>query len=280
MVDVDFEWFDPQPGVDFHGIKTLLRQLFDADAQMFDLSALTDLILEQPLLGSTVKVDGNETDPYAFLTILNIKQHLVGKHRLMIFFWFHYLPFLKEKPAVRDLVQYLNGRATKSTSPGISGVMNSAQVTVGLILTERLINVPTEVAPPMYKMLLEEIQWAIEEKEPYAFTHFLLISKTYQELESQADEEDDSTRKHKKQKKTNTNGNVETFYFHPEDKVLHKHTAAFGDFDYVKEKADGHSDSKRTFHELGIKPKGHMILIEAARFETAIKDIQAYFGQS
>jgi BCCIP len=55
--------------------------LFDADAQLFDLSALTDLILSQPLLGSTVKVDGNETDPYAFLTVLNLEQHKVCEAR-------------------------------------------------------------------------------------------------------------------------------------------------------------------------------------------------------
>lgn len=77
MLDVEFEWFDPQPDVDFQGIKTLLRQLFDSDSQLFNLSALTDLILAQPLLGSTVKVDGNEMDPYAFLTVLNVKEHLV-----------------------------------------------------------------------------------------------------------------------------------------------------------------------------------------------------------
>jgi protein BCP1 len=77
MVNVDFEWFDPQPAVDFHGMKNLLRQLFDADSQIFDLSALTDLILSQPLLGSTVKVDGNESDPYAFLTVLNLQEHKV-----------------------------------------------------------------------------------------------------------------------------------------------------------------------------------------------------------
>ena len=76
-VNVDFEWFDPQPAVDFHGIKTLLRQLLDVDAHLFDLSELTDLILSQPLLGSTVKVDGNETDPYAFLTVLNLDTHKV-----------------------------------------------------------------------------------------------------------------------------------------------------------------------------------------------------------
>ena len=77
VLDVEFEWFDPQPNHDFHGLKTLLRQLFDVDAQSFDLSALTDLILAQPLLGSTVKVDGNETDPYAFLTVLNLHEHKV-----------------------------------------------------------------------------------------------------------------------------------------------------------------------------------------------------------
>lgn len=77
VVDVDFELFDPQPAHDFQGIKTLLRQLFDVDAQAFDLSALTDLILAQPLLGSTVKVESNETDPYAFLTVLNVNEHKV-----------------------------------------------------------------------------------------------------------------------------------------------------------------------------------------------------------
>jgi protein BCP1 len=77
ILNVDFEWFDPQPAFDLHGLKVLLRQLFDADAPLFDLSALADLILSQPLLGSTVKVDGNETDPYAFLSVLNLQQHQV-----------------------------------------------------------------------------------------------------------------------------------------------------------------------------------------------------------
>jgi protein BCP1 len=81
---VEFEWFDPQPENDFHGIKTLLRQLLDTDAPSFDLSALTDLILAQPLLGSTVKVDGNLTDPWAFLTILNLQEHKVCENLLFM----------------------------------------------------------------------------------------------------------------------------------------------------------------------------------------------------
>ena len=53
VLNVDFEWFDPQPEVDFHGLKTLMRQLFDADHELFELSALSNLILSQPFLGST-----------------------------------------------------------------------------------------------------------------------------------------------------------------------------------------------------------------------------------
>lgn len=85
MVNVDFEWFDPQPAVDFHGLKNLLRQLFDNDAQIFDMSALADLILSQPLLGSTVKVDGNESDPYAFLSVVNLQEHKVSSRFLWSF---------------------------------------------------------------------------------------------------------------------------------------------------------------------------------------------------
>jgi len=78
MIDVDFEWFDPNPEVDFHGLKTLLRQLLDVDNELFDLSALADIILAQPGLGSTVKTDGEETDPYAFLTVLSVNEHRVS----------------------------------------------------------------------------------------------------------------------------------------------------------------------------------------------------------
>lgn len=73
----EFEFFDPQASWDFEGFKRLLRQLFDADAASFHLGAIADLILAQPLLGSTIKTEGNESDPHAFLTILNLEEHKV-----------------------------------------------------------------------------------------------------------------------------------------------------------------------------------------------------------
>lgn len=34
---------------------------------------------------------------------------------------------------------------------------------VGLVLSERMVNMPTQIVPPMYRMLQEELQWALEE---------------------------------------------------------------------------------------------------------------------
>ncbi|KAG9529892.1 hypothetical protein KCU93_g3054, partial [Aureobasidium melanogenum] len=257
MIDVDFEWFDPQPAVDFHGLKTLLRQLLDVDNELFNLSALSDLILSQPMLGSTVKVDGNESDPYAFLTILNLRQH-------------------KETPVIADLTAYLSRKA--STIPSLSSLPSllaaDSKAEVGLILTERFINMPSEIVTPMYTMLQEEIQWALDEKEPYNFTHYLILSKTYTEVESKLDaQESRPTKKGKQQKQ-----DAMTFYFHPEDEALQRFGVGHGNFDHDKVGEEGASDAKRAFQEAGIRPQGHLILIEAARFNDAIKGVGEYLS--
>lgn len=259
MLDVEFEWFDPQPAVDFHGLKTLLRQLLDVDNILFDMSALSDLILSQPLLGSTVKVDGNETDPYAFLTVLNLQQHAAV-------------------PVIGDLTRYIASKSASipSLATALPALLQDKTKQVGLILTERFINMPSEIITPCYTMLQEEIQWALDEKEPYDFTHYLVLSKTYQEVESKLDVQEN--RPNKKGKKANKEDTGMTFYFHPEDEKLHEYAIGHGNFDYEKATDEGASDAKRAFQEAGIKPTGHLTLVEAGRFSDAIKGIGEYLS--
>ncbi|KAJ6102741.1 hypothetical protein N7486_005168 [Penicillium sp. IBT 16267x] len=255
MINVDFEWFDPQPAIDFHGLKNLLRQLFDNDAQIFDLSALADLILSQPTLGSTVKTDGNESDPYAFLSVLNLQEH-------------------KDKPAVQELIKYITSKAAGNLSlAALNELVSQDPIPpIGLILTERVINMPSQVIPPMYNMLLEEIDWAIQDKEPYNFSHYLIISKGYEEIESKLDLEES-----RPQKKTKKGGAAnQRFFFHPEDEVLQRHALCSGSYEFTHKQDDGHSDSKRAFQELGIITNGSMILIEGSKFEATVKAVQEY----
>lgn len=77
MINADFDFFDPAE-IDFHGLKSLIRQLLDADAELINTSELVDVIVAQPLVGSTVKVDGKESDPFAFMTVLNLQEHKVS----------------------------------------------------------------------------------------------------------------------------------------------------------------------------------------------------------
>ena len=131
----------------------------------------------------------------------------------------------------------------------------------------------------MYNMLLEEITWALDEKEPYGFSHYLILSKTYREVDSPVEQEGGDTRRNKKQKKSDGKSPSEIFYFHPEDDLLQKFSSIYSSFDY-REAVEGQSDSKRTFQELGIKPNGHLILIESSKFAEAVKAMQGYFQQT
>ena len=132
----------------------------------------------------------------------------------------------------------------------------------------------------MYKMLLEEISWAVEEKEPYTFSHYLILSKTYREIRSDLDQEARGPPKSKKRKDSMKKKEDEIFYFHPEDEVLQRYATAYGGFSYTKEEGDGQADAKRTFQELGIKPQGHMILLEASKFEPAVKAMEEFMRTS
>jgi protein BCP1 len=162
-------------------------------------------------------------------------------------------------------------------SKSLSGLPNllseSSESQVGLILAERFVNMPSEIVPPMYTMLLEEIEWAIEEKEPYNFTHYLILSKVYTEVESKLDEEESRPSKKKKR-----DGKAEIFYFHPEDEVLSEHAVGSATFEYTKQGDEGSSDAKRAFQDAGIRPQGQIILIEVSKFNSAIAAVKEYIG--
>lgn len=66
VVNVDFDYFDLNPEVDFHATKTFLRQLFGDDATNFDISSLADMILTKNSVGTTIKTEGLEETPLRF----------------------------------------------------------------------------------------------------------------------------------------------------------------------------------------------------------------------
>ncbi|KAG8700393.1 Mss4p nuclear export, partial [Ceratobasidium sp. 423] len=98
LVDVDFEFFGPAE-IDYLALKRLLSQLFSTDAPGFHIENLTELILEQPGIGSTVKTDGIDSDPYAILTVLNMNVH-------------------KDHPSINAVIGYLLEKVPKDSPAG------------------------------------------------------------------------------------------------------------------------------------------------------------------
>lgn len=183
---------------------------------------------------------------------------------------------MQDKPVIQDLIKYLKTKTAANPSLSAANELLSQNPIppIGLILTERLINMPSETVPPMYNMLQEEIAWAIEDKEPYSFSHYLIISKNYEEIESKLDQEE--SRPQKKKKKDGEKS--ERFFFHPEDEILERHALCSGSIEYTHKFDEGHSDSKRAFQELGIRTNGSLMLIEAAKFEPMVKAVTEYLS--
>lgn len=74
MLDVDFDFFNFSE-IDFKALSLLMRQLLSHDAKMFEFGSVADFLIADNALGSTVKCDGQESDPYAFCTVLDLSKH-------------------------------------------------------------------------------------------------------------------------------------------------------------------------------------------------------------
>ncbi|KAK7207275.1 p21-C-terminal region-binding protein-domain-containing protein [Myxozyma melibiosi] len=257
IVNVDFDFFDFKPDIDFQAIKNLLRQTFDSDSTMFDLSALADLILSQSSLGSTIKCDGPESDPFAYLTVVNANVH-------------------RDHPALRQIIDYIISKSKKNEGTNLKLkelLADDAKTNTAILFSERLINMPTEVVPPMYNMLLDEMKKAVDNGEKYDFDYYIIVSKSFTEIESKIDEEDDRP---KKKKKKAAQTSKEIFYFHAEDELFTKNAEQSMVYQFSNEAQE--ADSKRAFQDYGIAPQGQLMVIAKDKFASTVSEMLQMFA--
>ncbi|GAA6021537.1 hypothetical protein JCM11491_006477 [Sporobolomyces phaffii] len=293
MLDVSFSFFDPQPQ-DYHSIKLLLSQLFQGDASVLDLGGVTDLVLEQKLVGSTVKTDSGEGesdeqasqgDPYAVLTVLNLNVH-------------------KDKPCMSQLIKYLLSKipsaspfhstlSTLVSNPAASASDSTASNPrhVGLVLNERLVNMPVQVVPPMFKMLEEELQWALEDKEPYNFSHYLFLSRVFNSSTASFDEDPNAALQHstttgggkkagggKKKKKSQHTANADeekTWVYHAEDEFIQQFASESQVFRYTNTTRSADVGAEDQF---GVDTRGQMMLVPAKKLGEIISGMEGFIG--
>ncbi|KAI3402948.2 BCP1 [Candida oxycetoniae] len=270
-VNVDFDFFDLNPEVDFHATKNFIRQLFGDDHGEFDISGIANLILEKGSVGTSIKTEGETSDPFALLSVINLGDNL-------------------SNPSLKKLVEYvlnktksnmeLNLTLKKLLKNDAGSDEDEKRARVGLIVSERLINMPVEVVPPMYKMLLEEMQNANKKDDAFAksydFDYFLIISKVYQLVDAVEKIDDEETSGKKRKTMVGGPKQVEMDYFHLEDPILEDNAVSKGIFDY-NNKNKQETDSRRVFTEYGIDPKLSIILIKKEKLEKSVKEMEKQF---
>ncbi|KAH9075672.1 p21-C-terminal region-binding protein-domain-containing protein [Lactarius deliciosus] len=244
-VQVDFEFFDPNPDIDFVALKRLIGQLFQADADIFRPHLLAELILSQPLVGTTVKTDGRESDPYAFLTVLNMHVH-------------------KDHPSIKALTEYIlsKSEADPSLHQTLQRILSpNASSHLGFVFSERLVNMPVEIVPHMYRMLADEIQWACDDGEPYHFSHIL------EETEAALASFQQQKRRKGAQDPSPTRG---VFSFHHEDQYTQELASHSLDFSL----SNALPREKESF---GLEQGGRLILLPAEKLPQLISNLAATF---
>ncbi|KAJ0259221.1 Protein BCCIP [Hirschfeldia incana] len=164
-VQADFEFFDPKP-TDFNGVKILLKNYLDD--KEWDLSSFVDLVLEQTTVGTVVKVaDDEDESVFAVVSALNLGRY-------------------KEHKCFREVKEFLlQACSEKSVAKDLEVLLGKKAKDVGILVSQRVMNLPPQLLPPLYDGLFDEVEWATEDEPTeelrgsFRFKWYLLVTKIY-----------------------------------------------------------------------------------------------------
>ncbi|KAK2884644.1 protein BCCIP homolog [Channa argus] len=252
-VIVDFEAHTIS-GNDFNGIKKLLQQLF-LKAHV-NTSEMTELIIQQNHVGSVIKQaeipeDSDDDDPdevFGFVTMLNLTER----------------KSVQCVEEVKELIMDQCGKnSTHSMTEQLEQILNDNSKPVGLLLSERFINVPPQIALPLHKQLQEEIAEAQRTNKPSGMCHYcLMISKTCKEASKSIPARGGAA----KEEHVFINAEEEFFY---EQAILKFHYS-------VQEEADSCLSGRWSFDDVPMKPFRTVMLIPADRMPAIMDKLKEY----
>ncbi|XP_037611063.1 protein BCCIP homolog [Sebastes umbrosus] len=239
---------------DFNGVKKLLQQLF-LKAHV-NTAEMTDLIIQQNHLGSVIKQaevpeDSDDDDPdevFGFITMLNLTER-------------------KGVQCVEEVKDLIVDQCEKNAAPSVTEqleqFLSDTSKPVGLLVSERFINVPPQIALPLHKQLQDEIAEAQRTNKPSGKCHYcLMISKTCKEASKNIPARGGAP----KDEYMFVNAEEEFFY---EQAILK--------FNYsVQEETDSCLSGRWSFDDVPMKPSRTVMLIPTDRMPAIMVKLKEY----
>ncbi|XP_076245230.1 protein BCCIP homolog [Calliopsis andreniformis] len=257
-IQVDFEGRSPLDP-DYHGIKTLLQQLF-LKAHI-DLGALTELIISQNYVGSVVKQsedlegsddeDSDINDVFGITTVINLSS---GQN----------YPCIQQ---LRELLKQLaSEHANDATNNMIKHVLENDSEPLGLLINERFVNIPAQISVPLLENLVSEIKRANSKRMPFNFSYYVLICKLYKT-------EDQKIGKKLKHKKKDNLEEPTTIWSNPEEEIFAEEATYSFEFSVEKESDSGLSGTW-TEGDDEMVPYRRVLLFESTKLQSIIDKIK------
>ncbi|XP_016536168.1 protein BCCIP homolog isoform X1 [Poecilia formosa] len=244
---------------DFNGVKKLLNRLF-LKAHV-DVSEMTDIIIQQNHVGSVVKQaevpeDSDDDDPdevFGFITMLNLTER-------------------KGVQCVEDVkelvVDQCEKNAPHSTTEQLEKILSDTSKPVGLLLSERFINVPPQIALPLHKQLQflsfrKEMADAQRTNKPSGRCHYcLMISKTCKEATKSIPARGEAPKE-------------EYMFINAEEEFFHEQ--AIIKFHYsVEEDADSCLSGRWSSDDVPMKPFRTVMVIPMDRMPAVMEKLKEY----
>ncbi|XP_075391179.1 BRCA2 and CDKN1A-interacting protein [Tenrec ecaudatus] len=244
-VNVEFEAYSIAAS-DYDGVKKLLQQLF-LKAPV-NTAELTDLLIEQSHIGSVIKqtgvsedsdddVDVDEDEVFGFISLLNLTER-------------------KGTPCAEQIQEWILSCCEKDLVERLDKLLKDSARPVGLLLSERFINVPPQVALPMHQQLQKELVEAHKTNQPCGKCSFyLLISKTFVEAGPARTKERRGQRQ------------AELLFANAEEEFFYEEATL--KFSYsVLEESDTRLGGRWSFDDVPMKPLRTVMLVPADRMGT------------
>ena len=260
-VEIKFELFN-MAEADYHSIKQYLGNLFGAGDHGVDCVALTSFIVEDLAdhLGTCVKTDGEESDPFGFISGFPLSLFLTNESANIL-----------SSTILNSISKYLKEKCKAFDAEGFFAEPKNV-----LIFQERLINVPSTIAAPLYRQFLDDWVMAASEKELIdkflKLKNVLIITPTYREVVSNLDRELGLQEDPTKFGVTST----ETNFYYEEAEFLSR----FSSNSFAFSVNTGHetSDSRRAFSDVGIEPGRMAFILSWEKFSEYINFLQSNFN--
>ncbi|KAI3491860.1 hypothetical protein L1887_43723 [Cichorium endivia] len=197
VVQADFAFFDPKPD-DFHGVKVLMQSYLDN--KEWELTSFVDLILQQTTVGTVIKIEEDEDNAvYGFVSALNLQRY-------------------KDCKCMMEVKEFLLSMCQdKKIKENLKSFLKEQEADVGLLISQRVVNLPPQLLPPLYDGLFDEISWATEDeptkelRKSFCFKYYLLVSKIYKLKNGDQ----------KKKGSSSSSSEEAIIYLKPEDEIFH-----------------------------------------------------------